>query len=54
MVKPLNFGNRRIIAMNYTRYVALPKDWLYTNNLDAGDSIKITLSEDGNLKISKE
>lgn len=49
----LDFGNRQIIAMNYTRYMALPKDWLRTNGLDAGDAVKISLADDGSLKIAK-
>lgn len=53
MTKLLEFGIRHIVAMNYSRYIALPKDWLHTNNLEAGDSVKLILSEDGSLKITK-
>jgi hypothetical protein len=49
----LEFGNRHIVGMNYTRYIALPKDWLRTNRLDAGDSVSLFLDADGNLKITK-
>ncbi|MFA4955391.1 MAG: AbrB/MazE/SpoVT family DNA-binding domain-containing protein [Candidatus Methanoperedens sp.] len=53
MVKMLEFGNRQIIGKNYTQYVALPKDWLRTHELDVGDAVKISLVEDGALKITK-
>lgn len=39
------------MAMNYTRYIALPKDWLRFVRLDAGDEVVIELTEDGNLLI---
>jgi hypothetical protein len=53
MSKHLHFKNRHIIGMNYTRYVALPKDWLRTHGLDTGDSVSITLVDDGTLNIAK-
>lgn len=49
----LEFGNRYIVGMNYTRYVALPKDWLRTNRLDTGDIVKLSLTDDGSLRITK-
>lgn len=49
----LEFGNRHIVGMNYTRYVSLPKDWLRTNRLDAGDIVKLSLTDEGALKITK-
>ena len=39
------------MAMNYTRYVALPKDWLRYKGLDAGDAVVIELTESGDLLI---
>jgi len=39
------------MAMNYTRYVALPKDWLRFKKLDAGDTVVIELTESGDLLI---
>ena len=45
------FGEKRIMAMNYTRYVALPKDWLRFKGLDAGDEVMIKLTESGDLLI---
>ncbi len=49
----LEFGTRHVIAMNYTRYIALPKEWLQTHRINPGDLVKISLAEDGNLKISR-
>lgn len=46
-----DFGKRKVTAMNYTRYIALPKDWLRFVRLDAGDEVIIGLTEDGNLLI---
>ena len=46
-----DFGKRKIMAMNYTRYVALPKDWLRYKGLDAGDAVVIELTESGDLLI---
>ncbi len=53
VIQMLEFGNRHIIGMNYTRYIALPKDWLRTHGLDAGDLVRLSLGEDGSLKINK-
>ena len=46
-----NFGKRRIRAMNYTRHISLPKDWLRFQNIDAGDEVSIELTESGDLLI---
>lgn len=46
-----SFGKKKIMAMNYTRYIALPKDWLRFVRLDAGDEVIIELTEDGSLLI---
>lgn len=46
-----DFGKRKVKAMNYSRYVALPKDWLRFVRLDAGDEVVIELTEDGSLLI---
>jgi len=52
MIKDVfTFGEKRIMAMNYTRYVALPKDWLRYKGLDAGDAVVIELTESGDLLI---
>lgn len=45
------FSDKRIMAMNYSRYIALPKDWLRFKGLDAGDTVRITLTEEGDLEI---
>ena len=46
-----DFGKRKVTAMNYTRYIALPKDWLRFVRLDTGGEVIIGLTEDGNLLI---
>ena len=51
MINVFSFGNRKIKAMNYTRHVSLPKDWLRYHNIDAGNEVKIELTEEGNLLI---
>lgn len=49
--KVFAFGEKRIMAMNYTRYISLPKDWLRFKGLDAGDKLMISLTEEGDLEI---
>ena len=39
------------MGMNYTRYIALPKDWLRYQELDSNDEVKIELTKDGDLLI---
>ena len=39
------------MAMNYTRYVALPKDWLRYKGLNAGDTVVIELTGSGDLLL---
>lgn len=51
MVKMFSFGKRKIMGMNYTRYIALPKDWLRHQELDSNDEVKIELTKDGDLLI---
>ena len=46
-----DFGRRRIVPMNYTRYISIPKDWLRFQKIDEGDEISIRLTEDGNLLL---
>lgn len=46
-----DFGKRKIVAMNYTRYIAIPKDWLRFKGIDSGDEVVIELTESGNLLI---
>ena len=47
----MNFGEKKIMGMNYTRYIAIPKDWLRDKGLDANDKIKIELTESGDLLL---
>lgn len=44
--------NATVRAINYTRYVALPKQWLENKGLDEGDSITLYLNENGNIEIA--
>lgn len=37
------------MAMNFTRYIALPKDWLRNQGIDRGDELDLSMSEDGDL-----
>jgi phosphate uptake regulator len=46
-----NFGKRKIKAMNYTRHISLPKEWLRFQELDAGDEVLVELTESGDLVI---
>jgi len=49
--KPFEFGTRRIIGINYTRYLALPKFWLKNCGLEKGDFVQVTLGDDGSLVL---
>ena len=45
------FGKRKIKAMNYTRSISLPKDWLRFHGLEKNDEVKVELTESGDLLI---
>lgn len=45
------FGKRKILAVHYTRYVSLPKEWLRNHDLEKGDKVEILLTDEGNLLI---
>jgi antitoxin component of MazEF toxin-antitoxin module len=47
-----DFSKRRILAANYSRYISLPKDWLWNWYLNRGDEITLGLNEDGILLIT--
>ena len=51
MVKTMNtkFGQRRIVRVNDTRRVSLPKAWLDTVGLKEGDILELEMAEDGSL-----
>jgi bifunctional DNA-binding transcriptional regulator/antitoxin component of YhaV-PrlF toxin-antitoxin module len=51
VIKMFNFGKRQIRAMNYTRQISLPKDWLRFKGIDSGDEVIIELTESGDLLI---
>lgn len=48
------FGKRKIIAVHYTRYISLPKEWLRNHDLKKGDKLEIFLTDEGNLLIKPE
>lgn len=43
------FGQRRIVRVNDTRRVSLPKAWLDTVGLKEGDNLDLEMAEDGSL-----
>ena len=47
-----NFGTRNLMAMGYTRYVALPSSWVKANNLRDGGQVGIVMDNDGRLIVS--
>lgn len=47
-----NFGEKKIIGANYTRYVALPKDWLRAFNLDVHDCIRVEMNDMNQLILT--
>jgi len=45
------FGERKIVGVNYSRYVGLPKVWLKNHRLDANDRVTLDLGADGALIV---
>ena len=48
-----DFGNKKIVAVNYTRYVSIPKIWLNSLNIKKGDKVHIKMNDEKELVISK-
>ena len=47
----MSFGRRKVVKISgYTRYVALPPDWVRANIGEGGD-VEITLQAGGSLRI---
>jgi len=46
-----DFGNRKIIGVNYSRYKAFPKTWLNAMGLDAHNEIKMKMNDDQELVL---
>ncbi len=44
--------NATIRAINYTRYIALPKQWLANMGLAEGDHVNVWLNRNGNIEIA--
>lgn len=47
-----DFGKRKIMRMNYTRYLALPKAWIDAMKLEKGGRVKIEMDNEHRLIIS--
>lgn len=47
-----DFGKRKIMNMNYTRYLALPKAWIGAMGLEKGGRVNIEMDNDKRLIIS--
>jgi len=43
---------RKIKAINYTRDIALPKDWVRDKGLDSGDEVELSMTESGDLLVT--
>ena len=47
-----DFGERKLINMNYTRYLALPKAWIDAMRLEKGDQVNIEMDNENRLVLS--
>lgn len=47
-----DFGKRKIVNMNYTRYLALPKAWIDAMRLEKGDRVNIEMDNENRLILS--
>lgn len=47
-----DFGTRKIMHMNYTRYLALPKVWTDAMGLEKGGRVNIEMDSENRLIIS--
>lgn len=46
-----DFGNRKIVGVNYSRYVVLPKCWLNAMGLVAYSEIEMKMNDDQELVL---
>ena len=46
-----DFGTRKIVGMNYTRYISLPKAWIVASNLEKGDRIRFLMDAENRLVL---
>ena len=46
-----DYANRKIIRVNNSRYVALPKTWLNTMGLDGHSEIEMKMNDDQELVL---
>lgn len=46
--------NRKTVKNKMTFYVSVPKFWADVNGLEKYGQVRITLNQDGSLRISKE
>lgn len=47
-----NFGTKKIVGANYTRYIALPKAWLSAFNMDVHSPVKVEMNEKKQLVLT--
>lgn len=51
MQNQVSFGTRKIVRVNNTRYVSLPKVMLQNIGLDANDHLEFFIAADGTYRI---
>lgn len=50
-MEKLNFGTRRLVACKYSLLLAVPPVWARSRGLEPGDSVALTLDEQGDLIV---
>ena len=48
-----SFGKRKLLVMNYSTYISLPKSWLQNNRLTKGDLVELTMIGSGELMLRR-
>jgi hypothetical protein len=48
----ISFEPRKVVAVGYTRYFAIPKVWLKSVGADVGDKLQARMNANGELTIS--
>lgn len=47
-----NFGNRKIVKVRFTHYLAIPSIWIKNMKLSKGDSLNIEMIAGNSLRIT--
>jgi len=47
-----NFGKRKVLKVGYSFLVHLTVDWIKNRDISKGDSLKIEMLDDQNLRIT--